>query len=113
MPRHNLHSFTLSGPASKIIGDIGRGKKSGYASKAIIWFSTPREVITEKQWIGEDTNEPYMIPHYEVLDLSEQIMNHHELMGRYQKVCKENVKLREELKKNESFISKMLKLFGK
>ena len=110
MARHNLHSFTLSGPASKIIGEIGRGKKSAYASKAIIWFSEPQEVITEKHWIGEFGNET-VVRHHEVLDLSEQIVSHKELMDRYSKVCKENLKLREELTKNESFISRMLKVF--
>jgi len=108
MARHNLHSFTLSGGASRIISDVPSGRKSAYASKAILWFSEPREVITEKQY-----TEDGFIPHYEVLDLSEQIMNHHELMIRYSKVCKENAKLHEELEKNESFISRMLKVFKK
>jgi len=112
MARHNLHSFTLSSGASKIINKIRRGKKSAYASKAIIWFSEPQEVITEKHWVGEFGNET-VVHHHEVLDLSEQIMSHYELMDRYSKVCKENVKLREELQKNESFISRMLKLFKK
>ena len=110
MARHNLHSFTLAGAASKIISEVGRGKKSAYASKAIIWFSEPQEVITEKHWIGEFGNET-VVHHHEVLDLSEQIMSHKELMDRYSKVCKENLKLREELTKNESFISRMLKVF--
>jgi len=110
MARHNLHSFTLSGPASKIIGEIGRGKKSAYASKAIIWFSKPQEVITEKHWVGEFGHE-VVVPHYEVLDLAEQIMAHQALIDRYSKVCKENMKMREELQKNESFISRMLKVF--
>ena len=112
MARHNLHSFTLSGPASKIIGEIGRGKKSAYASKAIIWFSKPQEVITEKHWVGEFGNET-VVHHHQVLDLAEQIMNHKELMDRYSKVCKENQKLREEVQKNESFITRMLKVFKK
>ena len=112
MVRHNLHSFTLSGGASKIIGQIGRGKKSAYASKAIIWFSKPQEVITEKHWIGEFGHE-VVVPHHEVLDLSEFVMGQRELMRRYSKVCNENKKLRDEIQKNESFISKMLKLFKK
>jgi len=111
MPRHNLHSFTLSGGASKIINRIRRGKKSAYASKAIIWFSEPQEVITEKHWVDQEGPEPYLVNHHEVLDLSEQIMSHYELMNRYSKVCKENVKLREELQKNESFVGRMLKVF--
>jgi hypothetical protein len=111
MARHNLHSFTLSGGASKIINKIRRGKKSAYASKAIIWFSEPQEVITEKHWVDQEGPEPYLVNHHEVLDLSEQIMSHYELMDRYSKVCKENVKLREELQKNESFVGRMLKVF--
>ena len=99
MARHNLHSFTLSGGASKIISGIGRGRKSAYASKAIIWFATPREV-----------NTAYGM---RVVNMAEQIMAHEALMKEFNRVCKENVKLREELQKNESFISKMLKLFGK
>jgi len=108
MARHNLHSFTLSGAASKIISQIGRGKKSAYASKAIIWFSEPQEVITEKHWVGEFGNET-VVHHHEVLDLSEQIMSHKELMDRYSKVCRENQKLREELKNRRGFLSKLFK----
>jgi len=103
MTRHNLHSFTLSGGASKVISDIGRGRKSAYASKAIIWFSTPRQVI--QSW-GEDSR-----ANLSIVNMSEQIMAHESLMKRFNQVCKENVKLREELKKNESFISRMLKVF--
>ena len=88
MARHNLHSFTLSGGASKIINRIRRGKKSAYASKAIIWFSTPQEVITEKHWVNQEGPDPYLVNHHEVLDLSEQIMSHKELMDRYSKVCR-------------------------
>jgi len=104
MARHNLHSFTLSGGASKIISDIGRGKKSAYASKAIIWFSEPREVITEKQYTDEG-----FIPHYEVLDLSDFIMSQRELMRRYAKINIENEKLREELQNKRGFLSKLFK----
>ena len=112
MARHNLHSFTLAGAASKIISEVGRGKKSAYASKAIIWFSKPQEVITEKHWVGEFGHE-VVVPHHEVLDLSDFVMSQRELMRRYAKINIENEKLREELDKNESFISKMLKLFRK
>jgi len=105
MARHNLHSFTLSGGASKIISEIGRGRKSAYASKAIIWFSKPREVI-----VSEEEGYGYSV---RMVNMGEQIMGHEELIKRYTKVCKENQKLREEVQKNESFISKMLKLFGK
>ncbi len=108
MARHNLHSFTLSSGASKIISDIGRGRKSAYASKAIIWFSEPQEVITEKHWVGEFGNET-VVHHHEVLDLSEQIMSHKELMDRYSKVCRENQKLREELHNKRGFLSKLFK----
>lgn len=101
MPRNNLHSFTLWPQASEIVSNTQRGRKSQMVSKAIIWFSTPREVIVEDGGIVRMVN------------MSEQIMAHEALMKRYNQVCKENVKLREELQKNESFISKMLKLFKK
>jgi len=109
MARHNLHSFTLSSGASKIISDIGRGRKSAYASKAIIWFSTPQEVITEKHWVNQEGPDPYLVNHHEVLDLSEQIMSHKELMDRYSKVCRENQKLRDESKNRRGFLSKLFK----
>jgi len=109
MARHNLHSFTLSSGASKIISDIGRGRKSAYASKAIIWFSTPQEVTTEKHWVNQEGPDPYLVNHHEVLDLSEQIMSHKELMDRYSKVCRENQKLREESKNRRGFLSKLFK----
>jgi len=109
MARHNLHSFTLSSGASKIISDIGRGRKSAYASKAIIWFSITREVITEKHWVNQEGPDPYLVNHHEVLDLSEQIMSHKELMDRYSKVCRENQKLREESKNKRGFLSKLFK----
>lgn len=106
--RHNLHSFTLWPRASQIVTQVSSGRKSQYVSKAIIWFAEPQEVISEKEY-----TEDGVIPHHQVLDLSEQIMNHQALIERYRKVCIENEKLLEELRKNESFISKMLKLFRK
>ena len=99
MPRHNLHSFTLSGGASKIISDIGRGRKSAYASKAIIWFSTPREVI--QSW-GADSR-----ANVHVVNMAEQIMAHESLMKQFNRVCKENAKLREELQNKRGFLSKL------
>ena len=99
MKRNNLHSFTLWPQASEIVSNTQNGRKSMMVSKAIIWFSVPREV-----------NTAYGM---RVVNMSEQIMAHEELIKRYTKVCKENVKLREELQKNESFISRMLKVFGK
>jgi len=98
MARHNLHSFTLSGGASKIISDIGRGRKSAYASKAIIWFSTPREII------HSNCDE---IRDIRLVNMSEQIMAHEELIKRFGQVCKENLKLREELKNKRGFLSKL------
>ena len=95
MARHNLHSFTLSSGASKIISDIGRGRKSAYASQAIIWFSTPREV-----------NTAYGM---RVVNMAEQIMAHEALMKQFNRVCKENAKLREELHNKRGFLSKLFK----
>lgn len=99
--RNNLHSFTLWPEASDIVSDTQYGRKSQLVSKAIIWFSKPREVIVDDGGVVRMVN------------MSEQIMAHQALMKRFNQVCKENVKLREELQKNESFISKMLKLFRK
>tara|TARA_R110002124_G_scaffold69281_1_gene186593 strand:+ start:111 stop:419 length:309 start_codon:yes stop_codon:yes gene_type:complete len=102
MPKRNqYHSFSLWPQASQIVTDVQSGRKSRYVSKAIIWFSKPREVIVEDGGIVRMVN------------MSDQIMAHQELIERYGKVCKENRILRDELKKNESFISKMLKLFRK
>jgi len=103
MVRHNLHSFTLSGGASKIIQGVRSQRKSAYASKAIIWFSKPREVIVSEE-------EGYGYP-VRMVNMAEQIMAHDSLMKEFNRVCKENVKLREELEKNESFISRMTKFF--
>jgi len=66
-------------------------------SKAIIWFSTPREVIVED---GEIVR---------MVNMSEQIMAHQSLMKRFNQVCKENVKLREELQNKRGFLSKLFK----
>ena len=45
--RNNLHSFTLWPEASDIVSDTQYGRKSQLVSKAIIWFSKPREVIVD------------------------------------------------------------------
>ena len=66
-------------------------------SKAIIWFSAPREVIVEDGGIVRMVN------------MSEQIMAHEALMKRFNQVCKENVKLREELQNKRGFLSKLFK----
>jgi len=95
MTRNNLHSFTLWPQASDIVSNTQHGRKSLMVSKAIIWFSKPREV-----------NTAYGM---RVVNMAEQIMAHEALMKRFNQVCKENVKLREELQNKRGFLSKLFK----
>jgi len=89
MPRNNLHSFTLWPKASEIVQRIKRGRKSQFVSKAIIWYDTPPGDLSRK--------------------MEARIEAHEELMQRYSEVCRE----REELKKTQSFISKMRNKWSK
>lgn len=89
MPRNNLHSFTLWPKASEIVQRIKRGRKSQFVSKAIIWYDTPPGELSRK--------------------MEARIEAHEQLMKRFSEVCRE----REELKKTQSFISKMRKKWSK
>ena len=89
MPRNNLHSFTLWPKASEIVSKIKRGRKSQFVSKAIIWYDTPSGELARK--------------------MEARIEAHEQLMKRFSEVCRE----REELKKSQSFISKMRNKFKK
>ena len=89
MPRNNLHSFTLWPKASEIVQRIKRGRKSQFVSKAIIWYDTPQGELSRK--------------------MEARIEAHEQLMKRFSEVCRE----REELKKTQSFISKMRKKWSK
>jgi len=89
MPRNNLHSFTLWPKSSEIVQRIKRGRKSQFVSKAIIWYDTPPGDLSRK--------------------MEARIEAHEELMQRYSEVCRE----REELKKTQSFISKMRNKWSK
>jgi len=89
MPRNNLHSFTLWPKSSEIVQRIKRGRKSQFVSKAIIWYDTPPGELSRK--------------------MEARIEAHEELMQRYSEVCRE----REELKKTQSFISKMRNKWSK
>ena len=89
MPRNNLHSFTLWPKSSEIVRKIKRGRKSQFVSKAIIWYDTPPGELSRK--------------------MEARIEAHQELMKRYSEVCRE----REELKKSQSFISKIRSKWSK
>ena len=89
MPRNNLHSFTLWPKASDIVSKIKRGRKSQFVSKAIIWYDTPAAELARK--------------------METRIEAHEQLMRRFSEVCRE----REELRKSQSFISKMRKKLQK
>ena len=89
MARNNLHSFTLWPKASDIVTKIKRGRKSQFVSKAIIWYDTPPGELSRK--------------------MEARIEAHEELMKRYSEVCRE----REELKKSQSFISKIRNKWSK
>ena len=89
MPRNNLHSFTLWPKSSEIVRKIKRGRKSQFVSKAIIWYDTPPGELSRK--------------------MEARIEAHEELMKRYSEVCRE----REELKKSQSFISKIRNKWSK
>ena len=89
MPRNNLHSFTLWPKSSEIVRKIKSGRKSQFVSKAIIWYDTPPGELSRK--------------------MEARIEAHQELMKRYSEVCRE----REELKKSQSFISKIRNKWSK
>ncbi len=89
MTRNNLHSFTLWPKASDIVSKIKRGRKSQFVSKAIIWFDTPSGELARK--------------------LEDRIEAHEQLIERFRLVCIE----RDELKKTQSFISKMRNKWSK
>ena len=89
MSRNNLHSFTLWPKASDIVSKIKTGRKSQFVSKAIIWYDTPAGELARK--------------------LETRIEAHEQLMKRFSEVCRE----REELRKSQSFISKMRKKLQK
>jgi hypothetical protein len=94
MTRNNLHSFTLSSQASKIIRRESKHRYgSKFASKAIIWYDK----------VG------IRIPQYQDKLLKELIEDHEKLMETLREVCIE----RDKLKKSQSFISKMRKKFQK
>ena len=94
MARNNLHSFTLFTQASKIIRKEAKHRRgSKFASKAIIWYDK----------VGIRT------PQYQNKLLKELIEDQEKLMQTLREVCLE----RDELKKSQSFISKMRKKFQK
>ncbi len=94
MPRNNLHSFTLTSQASKIIRREAKHRYgSKFASRAIIWYD---KVAIRKPQHGEKL-------------LKELIEDQEKLMENFRLVCIE----RDELEKTQSFISKMRKKWTK
>jgi|LUMV01.1.fsa_nt_gb hypothetical protein len=94
MPRNNLHSFTLTSQASKIIRREAKHRYgSKFASKAIIWYDR----------VG------IRIPAYQDKLLKELVEDNENLREVLRLVCLE----RDELKKSQSFISKMRKKWSK
>ena len=94
MSRNNLHSFTLSSEASKIIRREAKHRYgSKFASKAIIWYDR----------VG------IRIPAYQDKLLKELVEDNENLREVLRLVCLE----RDELKKSQSFISKMRKKWSK
>jgi len=96
MPRNNLHSFTLWPKASEIVQRIKPGRKSQFVSKAIIWYDSPA---------GEQAqNHQNLIDRYRAAQLTiNELMIEIEILD-----TKVN-----ELKKTQSFISKMRKKWSK
>jgi hypothetical protein len=96
MARNNLHSFTLWPKASDIVSKIKRGRKSQFVSKAIIWYDTPsgQQARTHQELI-----ERYRAAQYTINELMIEI----EILD-----TKVN-----ELKKSQSFISKMRNKWSK
>ena len=94
MPRNNLHSFTLSSEASKIIRREAKHRYgSKFASRAIIWYDR----------VG------IRIPEYQNKLLKELVEDQEKLLDNFRLVCLE----RDELKKSQSFISKIRKKMQK
>lgn len=94
MSRNNLHSFTLSSEASKIIRREAKHRYgSKFASRAIIWYDR----------VG------IRIPEYQNKLLKELVEDQEKLLENFRLVCLE----RDELKKSQSFISKMRKKWSK
>ena len=94
--RNNLHSFTLWPKASDIVSKIKQGRKSQFVSKAIIWYDTP---TGEQARLHQELLERYRLAQYAIHELQTQIeildaQNH-------------------ELKKSQSFISKMRNKWSK
>ena len=96
MPRNNLHSFTLWPKASDIVSKIKRGRKSEFVSKAVIWYDMPtgQQARSHQELIDRYRNAQYTI---------NELMIEIEIL---------DTKVHE-LKKSQSFISKMRKKWSK
>jgi len=96
MPRNNLHSFTLWPKASDIVSKIKRGRKSQFVSKAIIWYDTPPGQQSRRH---QELIERYRLAQYAIHELKTEI-----------EILDTQV---HELKKSQSFISKMRNKWSK
>jgi hypothetical protein len=94
--RNNLHSFTLWPKASDIVSKIKRGRKSQFVSKAIIWYDAPSGQQARSH---QELMERYRAAQYTINELMIEI----EILDT--KVT--------ELKKSQSFISKMRNKWSK
>jgi len=113
MARRNLHSFTLDSGASKAIQSVRRGSKSNFVSRCVNWFVH----FHCTDWTDDEgrlwRSGTQIKGHFIDQRIQDFLEGHEELVARHREVCIENAKLREELVKNESFISRMLKVFKK
>jgi len=113
MARRNLHSFTLDSGASKAIQSVRRGSKSNFVSRCVNWFTH----FHTTDWTDDEgrlwRSGAQIKGHFIDQRIQDFLESHEQLVLRHREVCIENAKLREELVKNESFISRMLKVFRK
>jgi hypothetical protein len=109
MPRNNLHSFTLSTDASKAVQTVKRGKKSKFVSGCIEWYTS----FNCSDWTDEEGNlyRTGLRVNSKIIEqrIFQFVESHERLMQRYGEVCRE----RDQLKKTQSFISKMRNKFKK
>lgn len=93
---NRLHSFTLWPKSSEIIRKIKTGRKSQFVSKAIIWYDTP---AGEQARLHQELIERYRLAQYAIHELKTEI-----------EILDTQV---HELKKSQSFISKIRKRMQK
>lgn len=94
--RNHLHSFTLDPGASEFIHKIRKGDKSKLVSKAIQWYSKPREFIfAEVEYVSEDGEEKITKFMTKELDLRELLEQQDNLMEKMNKLGADRDKYKE------------------